>query len=428
MIAETNYRIMRLLRLEHSKLKLSLLVTLAAFITGCGFIKLDLKEPLFLKVWVVRDLSDPPYIISLIFTVENRGNRFVELTLRGRPAHDFVVSKPDGTEIWRWAHGKTVQPLLIPKILNPGDYLRFEAKWDQRDNEGRPVPLAHYVVRGLLNVAPDKQLKTPPTRLWAGSRPTLTLELELPALALQDKYWRLGSKLPVKLKLKNISDRSINLTLLSRPAHDFIVTQEDREIWRWSHHKAIEEITEIKTLAPGEELDYVEIYNLQDNESNPILPGHYCIKGILNVDPPGKLEAEQCLTIGPGLSLRLTLEAPKGIQIGDSVPLKLRIENIHDKVLNLTVGYAPYDFIVTTPNSTEVWRWSYGKAFPLTAMSLTLQPGEVKEYSEIWDQLDNEGYPVSPGTYIVRGFFRGVQQEGLFEIEQSEPLQLIIKP
>lgn len=153
---------------------------------------------------------------------------------------------------------------------------------------------------------------------------------------------------------------------------------------------------------------------LHDHHGNPMAPGRYCIEGILHIEPPGELKAERCLTIGSGLPLRVTLEVPKQAQAGESVPLKLRIENISGKALNLTVGYTPYDFIVTASDGTEVWRWSYRKTFPLAAISLTLQPGEVKEYSETWYQLDKEGYPVLPGTYTVRGFFRGAQLDNLF--------------
>ncbi|MEM0208291.1 MAG: BsuPI-related putative proteinase inhibitor [Thermofilum sp.] len=409
-------------------------VILIAFVTGCTLIQFDFREPLYMRIWVVRDLADPPNIVSLIFGVENRSNHPVDLILHGKPAHDFVISTSSGTEIWRWGHEKPVQPLVIHKILNPGDYLRFEAKWDQRDNMGKSVPPGHYIVYGLLRVASDKQLKTPPTRLSVGSRPVLIPQLELPASALQDRwnpyfYWRLGIKLSLKLKLKNVSDQAAHVTLLKRPAYDLVVnTLEGHEVWQWTYRKLVQDVTELQTLAPKEELAFEAEWNLHDNQDNPILPGYYCIRGILNVEPPGKIETEKCLTIGLGLPLRITLEVPKEAQASQSVSLKLKIENTSGKVLNLTVGYAPYDFIVTTPDGTEVWRWSYGKAFPLVAMSLTLQPGEVKEYSETWDQLDNEGYPVSPGTYVVRGFFRGAQLENLFETEQSEPLQLIIKP
>lgn len=405
-------------------------------ITNSGCALLRPAEPLSFRILVGSDLlQDYPDVVTLLATVENRGPHPIELTLYGKPAHDFVVTTTDGREIWRWSYTRIIQPILISRTLQPHDYLSFEAKWDGRDNEGKPVPANDYLIYAVLHIAPNKQITTPPTRYRMSMRSlpsSLAVRLEVPSIAPWNRvepYWKLNQSMPLKLKLRNVSDQAAQVTLLKRPAYDFVVdTPEGQEVWRWTYEKLAQDVTELQTLAPKEELAFEAEWNLHDNQDNPILPGYYCIRGILNVEPPGKIETEKCLTIGPGLPLRLTLEVPQQAQAGQSVPLKLRIENISGKVLNLTVGYAPYDFIVTTPDGTEVWRWSYGKVFPLAATSLTLQPEEVKEYSETWDQLDNEGYPASPGTYIVRGFFRRAQQENLFETEQSEPLQLIIKP
>jgi len=242
-------------------------------------------------------------------------------------------------------------------------------------------------------------------------------------------YWKLGQKLPLKLKLKNRSDQLVQVNLSGHPAFDFVVTKDKAEIWRWSYGKSILEIAELKTLNPGEELEFEADWDQRDNKGNLILPGSYEVRGILNVAPHWKLETEPLfVAMGPGLPLQLTLEVPKEALASESVPLKLKIENTSGKVLNLEVGYAPHDFIVTTPDGAEVWRWSYGKAFPLVTRPLILQPNEVKEFSETWDQLDKEGYPVLAGAYNVYGTFRASQLEGLFETEQSELQKLIIKP
>lgn len=396
-----------------------LIVSLAIAVSGCALSKP--LEPLSFRIWVISNLSEGyPDIVSLVASVENRGNRPVELTLRGRPAHDFIVTTRDGVEIWRWSQGKTVQPMLIPKILNPGEYLTFETNWDHRDNEGRLVPPGEYMARGLLNLERPRQIGTKPTRLNVRPGPPLTLRLEAPSEA------RLGQKVPLKLRLKNRREQPLQVT---SPAYDFIVMQEDREIWRWSYGKPILKGSEQKTLAPGEVLEFTEEWDQRDSKGNPIPSGTYAVRGLLNVEPPGKLETElSFVTIGPGLPLRLSVEAPAEVPTGRIVPLKLRVENISGQILNLEIGYAPYDFIVATQDGKEVWRWTYGKVFPLIALPLTWQPGEVKEYSEIWDQLDNEGYPIPPGTYFVKGVFRASQLESLFETEQSEPQRLVIKP
>jgi len=102
---------------------------------------------------------------DLKLKVRNSSDRLVELTLGGRPAYDFVVTKPDGMEVWSWLHGQVIQDILELKTLNPGEELEFAAEWEQVDNEGNPVPPGTYLVRGVLNTEPPQKLETEPKQL-----------------------------------------------------------------------------------------------------------------------------------------------------------------------------------------------------------------------------------------------------------------------
>lgn len=417
-------------------LRLFLLALLMGItLTGCTPQVGVEQGPLYIRLWVNWQATQAQVqvggTVRLEIEARNRGNHPIELTLRGRPAYDFVITKRNGTEVWRWSRGQISQDVSKVVKLYQRDQLSLKATWDQISNDGDPVPSDAYWVRGILHLE-SQTIETQSVRLLIQPGPSLVLRLDVPSLTPTpwEPFWKLGQKLPLKLKLKNVSDQPVKLALLGTPPYDFLITKGSGgpEVWRWAQDRDIQEIAVLRTLYPKDELEFEEQWDQQDSEGNSILPGYYCIQGLVNLEPPAQNEAKGCITIGPGLPLRLTLEVPKETQASHRVSLKLRIENISGKVLNLTVGYAPYDFLVTTLDGMEVWRWSYAKAFPLAAMSLTLQPGEVKEYAEAWDQLDNEGYPVSPGTYTVRGFFRGAQLANLFETEQSGPLQLIIKP
>jgi len=103
--------------------------------------------------------------VPLTLKLRNTSHRSVELTLGGRPAYDFVVTTPDGLEVWRWSHGQAIQAILELKTLRPGEELVFTAEWAQRDNEGRSVPAGTYWVRGVLNLEPPVQLETEPQSL-----------------------------------------------------------------------------------------------------------------------------------------------------------------------------------------------------------------------------------------------------------------------
>lgn len=124
------------------------------------------KEPDSITLW----LEAPSEVrvseaVPLQLKLKNTGKSSVKVALGGRPAHDFIVTKTDGTEVWRWLHGQTIQDILEEKTLNPGEELEFVAEWQQRDNQGQSAPPGKYLVRGLLNLEPPKKMETEPQSL-----------------------------------------------------------------------------------------------------------------------------------------------------------------------------------------------------------------------------------------------------------------------
>lgn len=99
-------------------------------------------------------------LVPLKLKVKNTSNKSLQLTLGGRPAHDFIVTKPDGTEVWSWRHGQVVQQILQILTLLPGEELEFTAQWDQKDNDRKPVPAGSYRMRGVLHSEPPQKLET----------------------------------------------------------------------------------------------------------------------------------------------------------------------------------------------------------------------------------------------------------------------------
>jgi hypothetical protein len=103
--------------------------------------------------------------IRLKLTIRNASKRTIDQPLAGQPAHDFVVGRTDGTELWRWSKGQVIQDVLELKTLRPGQELVFEADWNQHDNEGQPLPPGTYDARALLNTDPPDRLETMAKRL-----------------------------------------------------------------------------------------------------------------------------------------------------------------------------------------------------------------------------------------------------------------------
>ncbi len=99
------------------------------------------------------------------------------------------------------------------------------------------------------------------------------------------------------------------------------------------------------------------------------------------------------------------LELPPSVQLGDTVPIRVRVKNPGRQPVDLTFrGVEPQlDVIVTTVDGREVWRRLRG-AFGTAMLGVrSLAPGEVVELAARWPQIDNVGAPVAAGTYQVRG-------------------------
>jgi intracellular proteinase inhibitor BsuPI len=118
-------------------------------------------------------------------------------------------------------------------------------------------------------------------------RPEDPLSLEVP-----DEV-EAGQKVNLKLIWRNLTDQPVTLTLGGRPAYDFVVTADDgKEIWRWLEGQAVQEILELKTVDPGQKLEFILEWQQVDQAGTPLPPGNYRVQGILNLDPPDVLKTK----------------------------------------------------------------------------------------------------------------------------------------
>jgi hypothetical protein len=104
-----------------------------------------------------------PLLLRMAY--KNPSARPVQLTLGGRPAYDFIVTTPEGVEVWRWTHGAIILEILEVKTVMPKGELRFTAEWNQVDNKGVPVPPGIYLVRGRLHSEPPQTIETEPKQV-----------------------------------------------------------------------------------------------------------------------------------------------------------------------------------------------------------------------------------------------------------------------
>ena len=95
-----------------------------------------------------------------------------------------------------------------------------------------------------------------------------------------------GETVRMKLTLRNVSDGMANLVLGGRPPYDFEVSTPDGEqVWHWKCGKITNLPLDSKTLEPGEELEFVGEWEQVDNRGEPVPPGAYLVRGMLNFGP-----------------------------------------------------------------------------------------------------------------------------------------------
>ena len=99
-----------------------------------------------------------------------------------------------------------------------------------------------------------------------------------------------------------------------------------------------------------------------------------------------------------------SLEVVSQASYGETVRMKLTLRNVSDEPVHLVLGgRPPFDFEVSTPDGEQVWHWMCGKITNQPMDGKTLEPGEELEFVGEWEQVDNRGEPVPPGTYLMRG-------------------------
>jgi hypothetical protein len=105
----------------------------------------------------------------------------------------------------------------------------------------------------------------------------------------------------------------------------------------------------------------------------------------------------------------VTIEFPETVSAGATIPITMRIANTSSEPLELYLHgrEATYDFIVTSSDGDIVWRRLEGQTVQAILRVDVLAPGQALELRESWNQRDNAGKRVAPGSYYIRGTLLG---------------------
>jgi hypothetical protein len=98
--------------------------------------------------------------VTLAATLVNRGGESVTLPGEGP---DFVVTREDGSEVWRRSRHADASP-ASPVVLKPKEMHGSGYAWDQHDDDGRPVLAGTYRIRAVL-AAPTGEISSAAPRI-----------------------------------------------------------------------------------------------------------------------------------------------------------------------------------------------------------------------------------------------------------------------
>lgn len=96
--------------------------------------------------------------------------------------------------------------------------------------------------------------------------------------------YRFGEPVQITFAAENRSQQPVTLNFRTGQHYDLWVTQNGREIWRWSAGRAFTQALTSFTLAPNERRTYEATWNQQDAQGRQVAPGSYQIWGELTIE------------------------------------------------------------------------------------------------------------------------------------------------
>ncbi len=125
-------------------------------------------------------------------------------------------------------------------------------------------------------------------------------------------------------------------------------------------------------------------------------------------------------------TLRFEVVVPAAVPSGERVPIELRATNTGAVPLELYLRgrEISFDVVIAREGGAVVWQRLRGQSIPMILRVETLAPGQTLALSDGWDQRTNDGQPVGPGRYAVRGLLPGDEPRPL----ESASAALVITP
>ena len=107
------------------------------------------------EIEVSKQLVVFPEKVVITLRVFNGTRQPVTLNFQEQPPKDIIVKDKEGKEVWSWSHGQ-VFPQVIPAPVTVTNKkpLVFEQTWNLKDNNGNPIGMGTYTVKGVVKSKP----------------------------------------------------------------------------------------------------------------------------------------------------------------------------------------------------------------------------------------------------------------------------------
>lgn len=109
-------------------------------------LQLELKD----QFEQISDVFLQGEIITFYLTVYNSGNQAAVMNFYNAQQFDFIISHPNGEEVWRWSEDMAFASVVTELVIEPGESVGFSISWDQQLPNEQSLSTGSYTIDGFI--------------------------------------------------------------------------------------------------------------------------------------------------------------------------------------------------------------------------------------------------------------------------------------
>ena len=367
-------------------------------------------DPLQVQLTTDKSTYNRGESAQLTLSVKNTASTPIVVSFTTAQQYDFTARDASGATVWTWSLGRVFSPLPSQKTMAPGETWTYTQPWTFTTNLGQRLADGPYTVRGTFT---GEYVGKMGPRYAEQQVSYFTPDYLQVSFSADKSVYERYEQAALTMTLTNTAPYALTVSFPTAQQHDFAAVDASGNVtWAWSAGRTFDPSPTQRTLAPGEVWAISAVWNFRDNVGAKALDGNYTMHGTFLGDYEGRSGAKggsQVITLQTSDPLNVTFSTNKtAYKRLETARLTLRVTNVAPVPVTITFPTSQYyEFTAHTSSGTTVWNWSRGKTFTPGPVELTLQPDEAVDFTESWALVDNNGLPLTDGTYTVKGTFLG---------------------